>query len=439
MYKMLLLGWATGCPLTWPLVMLVRRLLLTITPWLAPRANSAPAGFPVSGNGLWYEKPGSVWSREFLPVGNGFLAAMTPGGTMQEITQLNIESLWSGGPSADPSYNGGNKQPSEQTAMSQAMQQIRKTIIESPNGEIDTLEVLTTDAGAYGSYASAGNLISTLNSSGTVSNYARWLDLDAAVARTTWTQASASFIRETFCENPTRTCTQRTAFTTRSSSRTLPSLTYAFSPLSLITQGLPTPSISCHDANTLRLNGTVGTPGMAYELLARAGSTGGSVFCRPVESSSSAAANATITVLGASEAWITWVGGTDYNINAGDASHGFAFKGPDPHAGLVSLLSKAPRTAAALLAAHTADVKATLNAFSLSLGAPASKDTLSATTAALVDAYQVDEGHVYLENLLFNYGRYLLWSSARGVLPANLQGKWADGYGNAWSAGAYIL
>lgn len=28
--------------------------------------------------------------------------AMTPGGTAQETVQLNIESLWSGGPFADP-------------------------------------------------------------------------------------------------------------------------------------------------------------------------------------------------------------------------------------------------------------------------------------------------------------------------------------------------
>lgn len=27
---------------------------------------------------------------------------MLPGGTVQETTQLNIESLWSGGPFADP-------------------------------------------------------------------------------------------------------------------------------------------------------------------------------------------------------------------------------------------------------------------------------------------------------------------------------------------------
>lgn len=33
----------------------------------------APSGFPASGNGLWYTKTGNVWSREWLPVGNGYL------------------------------------------------------------------------------------------------------------------------------------------------------------------------------------------------------------------------------------------------------------------------------------------------------------------------------------------------------------------------------
>lgn len=66
------------------------------------RAVSAPPGFPASGNGLWFTEPGVVWATDFLPIGNGYLAAMTPGGTIQETTQLNIESLWSGGSVSDP-------------------------------------------------------------------------------------------------------------------------------------------------------------------------------------------------------------------------------------------------------------------------------------------------------------------------------------------------
>ena len=36
-------------------------------------ASSYSLGFPSSGNGLWYTTPGTVWARDFLPVGNGYL------------------------------------------------------------------------------------------------------------------------------------------------------------------------------------------------------------------------------------------------------------------------------------------------------------------------------------------------------------------------------
>lgn len=39
----------------------------------------------------------------------------------------------------------------------------------------------------------------------------------------------------------------------------------------------------------------------------------------------------------------------------------------------------------------------------------------------------------HLEVLLFTYGRYLLFTSSRSVLPANLQGKWGPPVENAWS------
>lgn len=35
---------------------------------------SAPPGFPLSGNGLWFNTSANVWAKEWLPVGNGYLA-----------------------------------------------------------------------------------------------------------------------------------------------------------------------------------------------------------------------------------------------------------------------------------------------------------------------------------------------------------------------------
>ncbi|KAJ6551471.1 glycoside hydrolase family 95 protein [Mycena capillaripes] len=404
--------------------------------WTAAGVRGAPPGFPASGNGLWYSAPGAIWSRDYLPVGNGFLAAMTPGGAAQEITQLNIESLWSGGPFQDPTYNGGNKQPSERAAMATAMQQYRDAIFASPTGDIDNIETLATDPGAYGSYVGAGYLISTLNVTGTtVSNYARWLDLDQGIARVTWTQAGSAFTRETFCSHPTQTCSQHISVPAPA---TLPPLSFAFS--SALEDGLPTPNITCLNASTLRVRGTAGTPGMLYEILGRVRSTGGKVSCSPATAPSPGAPpNATITVSGhATEAWISWAGGTELSQDAGDAAHGFSFRGPDPHPAVLALVSAPGVTTgaySALRAGHFADVAKTLGVFTLDLG---QKADLGTETRELIEAYQVDAGNPYVEWLMFNYGRYLLAGSARGALPANLQGKWALDIANPWSGDSNI-
>ncbi|KAJ7040795.1 glycoside hydrolase family 95 protein [Mycena alexandri] len=391
-----------------------------------------PTNFPASGNGLWYSAPGAIWSRDYLPVGNGFLAAMTPGGAAQEMTQLNIESLWAGGPFQDPTYNGGNKQPSEQAAMATAMQQYRDAIFASPTGNINNISKLATDPGDYGSYVGAGYLISTLNLTGAVSNYARWLDLDQAIARVTWTQAGSAFTRETFCSHPTQACTQHISVT---GSSPLPPTTFAFS--SSLEDGLLTPNITCLDASTLRVRGTAGAPGMLYEILGRVRTTGGHVSCTalPPVPSNSTTTNATLSVSGpASAAWISWTGGTEYSQDAGDAAHGFSFKGPDPHAAVLALLAGAPTTSAysALLSQHTTDFNGALGKFSLNLGQ--NVQTSETPTDALINSYETDTGNPYLEWLMFNYGRYLLGSSARGAIPANLQGKWALDVSNPWGA-----
>ncbi|KAJ7678231.1 glycoside hydrolase family 95 protein [Mycena polygramma] len=416
------------------LVMPLRKLSLSLGLFTAAVGAGAPPGFPASGNGLWYSAPGAIWSRDYLPVGNGFLAAMTPGGAAQEITQLNIESLWAGGAFQDPTYNGGNKQPSEQAAMASAMQGYRDAIFASPTGDIDNISSLATDPGAYGSYIGAGYLVSTLNLTGAVSNYARWLDLDQGIAHVSWTQAGSAFTRELFCSHPTQACTQHIAVSTPNT--TLPALSFAFS--SALETNLPTPNITCLDAHTLRVRGTAGTPGMLYELLARARTTGGTgaVSCITIPVVSGAPPNATLALSGAaSEAWLSWTAGTEFSQDAGDAAHGFSFRGPDPHAAVLALLN-APAVNStaysALRAAHVADVEAAYGGFALDLGQKAAVGAAT-ETRALLEAYEVDTGNAYLEWLMFNYGRYLLASSARGALPANLQGKWALDTGTPWS------
>ncbi|KZT06742.1 glycoside hydrolase family 95 protein [Laetiporus sulphureus 93-53] len=396
---------------------------------LGSLAAAAPAVFPSSGNGLWYTSPGQsdAWSSEWLPIGNGYLAATVPGETVQETMHVNIESLWSGGPMENSSYNGGNKLPWQQAAMAADMEAYRAAIFESENGTINNIEELMTLAGAYGSYAAAPSLLTTLDVAGDVTGYFRWLDLDLAVARTQWSQGNASYFREQFCSNPAEACIQYL----NTSADSLPELTYAFSIA--LDAGLPVPNVTCYDQSTLMVRGLVNDPGMTYEVLAR-------VYASPsaTVSCTASGANATISVENASEAWIFWVGGTNYDMYAGNAANGFSFAGPDPHDALLALLSgtnASDSTYADLLAAHVADYTSVMSSFSLSLG---QTPDFATPTDQLKDAYQYNVGNPYLEWVLFNFGRYMLASSARGTLPPNLQGKWVETWSNAWGADSNI-
>lgn len=122
-------------------------------------------------------------------------------------------------------------------------------------------------------------------------------------------------------------------------------------------------------------------------------------------------------------------------MDAGDAAHGFSFKGDDPHDALVTLIEAATGenlTYEAILQQHLSDYTSVITKFSLDLGQTPDFDT---PTDELYNAYKLNAGNPYIEWLLFNFGRYLLVSSSRGALPANLQGKWAQYISNAWSAG----
>ncbi|KII85573.1 glycoside hydrolase family 95 protein [Plicaturopsis crispa FD-325 SS-3] len=453
---------------------------------------SVPEGFPKSGNGLWYISPGMIWAKDYLPIGNGYLAAMVPGGTVYEVTQFNIESLWSGGPFADATYNGGNSPPSDRSVLAADTQDIRHTIFANDNGTIDNIEELATPAGAYGSYIGAGYLINTLNTLNTltptttttqqptqIKNYTRWLDLDIGVARTAWTVGNQSFMRESFCSHPAQACVQHLSLSTNLSTHNthtndtnaaLPTHTYAFAYSLNGTAGLNV-NVTCWDETTLRLRGTAGSPGMVYEVLGRVFVSGGdaSVSCAPVQSATPVSvqnananfqseatvtmqnANATVTVQNATTSWILWVGGTEFDQAAGNAAHNFTFRGPDPHDALVALLSadttgegegdykEADYTS--LRAAHVADITALQSGFRLNITGDFDVATLRPTDELMRayrtdvgDPYRTDIGDPWVEQVLFNYGRYLLGGSARGVLPANLQGKWAEGGSSAWSA-----
>ncbi|KEP47282.1 glycoside hydrolase family 95 protein [Rhizoctonia solani 123E] len=290
-------------------------LLLSVTTVI-----TAPDGFPKTGNGLWYNEPGVNWTTQYLPIGNGYLGAMINGNPVSDRLQLNIESLWSGGPFANSSYNGGNHQESESSYLATQLAKIRGAIFSTSNGrEIKDVKPLQSSNDGYGSYSGAGYLNINRTVSGKVTDYARWLDMDDALLNAVWKESDGSFKRTYFCSNPTQACTVHTISSTKGGY----SATYSFSSL----DGLPKRNITCLDSTTARLRGYVGPPGMLYELLAKihkSDAGGGSAKC-VIDSTTG---DAQLVANGTTEAWVTWVGGTEYSMDAGDAAHNYSFKGP---------------------------------------------------------------------------------------------------------------
>lgn len=145
----------------------------------------------------------------------------------------------------------------------------------------------------------------------------------------------------------------------------------------------------------------------------------------------------TITVEGADSAVILLAVGTNYRMESrvfceNDREQKLA-PYPLPHERVSRILQEASaKSYEELLAAHLADYRALFQRVRLDLGG----EGPSIPTDRMLQNYQNGQHDPYLEELYFQYGRYLLiCSSRKGTLPANLQGIWSRYENSPWSAG----
>jgi len=88
----------------------------------------------------------------------------------------------------------------------------------------------------------------------------------------------------------------------------------------------------------------------------------------------------------------------------------------------------------ALRRAHIPDLSSLLSRVTLDIGAT-TPEVLALPTDARLKRYASGEADPDLEELMFQYGRYLLASCSRpGGLPANLQGLWNDSNNPPWAS-----
>ncbi|MDO6737738.1 glycoside hydrolase family 95 protein [Wenyingzhuangia sp. 2_MG-2023] len=134
----------------------------------------------------------------------------------------------------------------------------------------------------------------------------------------------------------------------------------------------------------------------------------------------------TIKVSDANSAVVLIAVGTNYQLdpqvfltnNPAKKLEGF----PNPHDKVTKYMIEAStKSYEELLASHQADYKELYDRVNLNLGAVEPM----IPTNELVDAYPTGDSSRYLEELAFQYGRYMLiCSSRKGTLPPHLQGIW---------------
>lgn len=158
---------------------------------------------------LHYTRPAATtyegWEHESLPIGNGEIGSKVYGLIGAEKIQFNEKTLWSGGPLPDSqTYNGGNytnrhevlpriRQALEQGNLALAKRIAQRGLVGPKNHE-------------YGRYLAFGDVsIDFTNQEKTydsVTDYRRELDLSNAIASTSYTQNGTSYHRESFVSFP---------------------------------------------------------------------------------------------------------------------------------------------------------------------------------------------------------------------------------------------
>ncbi|MBN1768150.1 MAG: glycoside hydrolase family 95 protein [Prolixibacteraceae bacterium] len=347
---------------------------------------------------LWYDEPASMW-EEALPVGNGRLGAMVFGIPGEENIQLNENTIWTGGPNRNDNPNA-----------LEALPEIRQLIFDGKYNEAQDLinEKVISKASHGMSYQTAGNLLLDFEGHDNYDNLYRELDIERAIATTSYTVEGVEYTREIFSSFPNDVIVVRL---TASEPEAL-----SFSA-TLAREG--NVKVSTNGSDMLKMTGVSSNHEtvegkVKFEVLSKVVNDGGSLVSEDNK----------LVVSGANSATIFVSIGTNF-VNYKDIS-GDAGKMAEDY------LSKAVKNDyKQMLKSHISDYQKYFNRVSLDLG---QTDSIKNPTDTRIE--QFSEGNdPSLAALYFQYGRYLLISSSQpGTQAANLQGIWANQLFPSWDS-----
>ena len=370
--------------------------------------------------------PDPEWESKSLPVGNGSIGANIMGSVEAERITLNEKTLWRGGPNtargADYYWNV-NKQSAGVIA------DIRKAFAQGDWDRAASLtrknfnstvpyETVAENPFRFGSFTTAGELyVETGLSQVGMTGYRRSLSLDSAVAHVEFGKDGVHYRRDFFVSYPANVMVVR--FTASEPGQQNLTLSYAPNPVS---EG----AMEADGANGLLWRARLDNNSMLYAVRMRAVNRGGTISNQ----------GGRITVKGADEVVLLISADTDYKENYNpDFADPKAYVGTDPIATTKAWVDAAcDRGYDRLLADHYADYSRLFGRVSLDInGATPTDNGADLPINERLEAYRKGHTDFYLEQLYYQFGRYLLIASSRpGNLPANLQGVWHNNVDGPW-------
>ena len=369
------------------------------------------------------------WEKQALPVGNGEMGAKVFGLIGEERIQYNEKTLWSGGPQPDSTdYNGGNYKDRYKV-----LAEIRKALEAGDRQKAKQLaeqNLVGPNNAQYGRYLAFGDIFMVFNNQkkglDTVTDYHRGLDITEATTTTSYTQDGTTFKRETFSSYPDDVTV--THFT-KKGNKTLDFTLWNSLTEDLLANGNYSWEYSNYknghvttDANGILLKGTVKDNGLKFASYLGI-KTDGKVTVQ----------DETLTVTGASYATLYLSAKTNFAQNP-KTNYRKDIDLEKTVKGIVEV-AKA-KDYETLKKTHIKDYQSLFNRVKLNLGG----NKTAQTTKEALQGYNPEKGQK-LEELFFQYGRYLLISSSRDrtdALPANLQGVWNAVDNPPWNADYHL-
>ena len=369
------------------------------------------------------------WEKQALPVGNGEMGAKVFGLIGEERIQYNEKTLWSGGPQPDSTdYNGGNYKDRYKV-----LAEIRKALEAGDRQKAKQLaeqNLVGPNNAQYGRYLAFGDIFMVFNNQkkglDTVTDYHRGLDITEATTTTSYTQDGTTFKRETFSSYPDDVTVTHL---TKKGNKTLDFTLWNSLTEDLLANGNYSWEYSNYknghvstDANGILLKGTVKDNGLQFASYLGI-KTDGKVTVQ----------DETLTVTGASYATLYLSAKTNFAQNPKTNYR----KDIDLEKTVKGIVEAAKaKDYETLKKAHIKDYQRLFNRVKLNLGG----SKTAQTTKEALKGYNPEKGQK-LEELFFQYGRYLLISSSRDrtdALPANLQGVWNAVDNPPWNADYHL-